>query len=570
MCKGNKSIAVKIASMSLSVALILPLMGGNISEAASKPKLNKSKITMTAGSSFKLKVTGVKKVKWSINKSKIAKLTSKKKTTVKINAKKAGKAVVTAKYTLKGKSKKLTCKVVVNAKNIDDVTPSVAPTAVPSPTQTAPVQTQAPVPSGNPTEQPTATPVPTEVPSPTVVSNNGTWAYIPVEDDSLLKEYQSIFGNVGTCLTYSGFKTELQDRKTLDFVQKNYNSFTLENEMKPSYLLADPENNFFNPPFNQLVSCDNAEALGYTIPDGYTESDVPLINYDNLDKIMKIAAENGLRMRGHTLIWHSQTPMEFFKVGYKKNASFVTPEVMDQRIIYFVTNVMKHICESEYGEVVYCWDLTNEYFHQISDGSDANWREVYDIATGSTLVTNPSYVKLAFKVAYDVLKEYGLEEKVPLFYNDYNTSQVSDEIVKLVNYINEADELNPDGTKLCVGVGMQCHLDVKWPSVTEQLSTVKKFIDAGFEVQITELDIINSNDAPVEDHYDYWFKFMKGLVDFVRDGAKITGVTFWGLSDSVSWRYGEEALLYGDSINDPKKTLYAVYAAAQTSWDWKK
>ena len=116
-------------------------------------------------------------------------------------------------------------------------------------------------------------------------------------------------------------------------------------------------------------------------------------------------------------------------------------------------------------------------------------------------------------------------------------------------------------------------LDVNWPSFKEQLDTVKKFLDAGFEVQITELDIINSKDADgngkldakgEENLADYWFNFVKGLVDFRKAGGNITGITFWGLSDAVTWRFGKSALLYGESIKDPKKSLYALYAAAQT------
>jgi endo-1,4-beta-xylanase len=375
---------------------------------------------------------------------------------------------------------------------------------------------------------------------------------------------------VGTCLTYNdGFRQQLEDKPTMEHVRKNYNSFTLENDMKPSFLLSDSLKNFRNPVFNQLITVNDAIAQGYYIPDNYTEYDVPEINYTNIDKIMQIAADNGIRMRAHTLIWHSQTPTEFFREGYQTNGSFVDPATMDQRIIYYVTNVVKHICESPNSSVVYTWDICNEYFHQSASGNDANWAKVYDLSSASGLTTTPSYVKLAFKTGYDVLKKYNLQDSVPLFYNDYNTSQVADKIVEMVNYINSKDEINPDGEKICAGVGMQCHLGLKWPSVEEQLGTVQKFLDAGFEVQITELDIVNDNGSTEAQYCDYWYYFMKGLVDRRVAGAKITGVTFWGLCDDVSWRFGQSALLYGKSINDPKKNLYAAYAAAQSSWGLK-
>lgn len=533
---------------------------------SAKIKLSKTKLNLKTGISHTLKASGLKKVKWSVNKPSVVKLSAKKKTSVKLTAKKEGRANVTAKYTLKKKTKKLTCRVTVT--DIKKSTP-----ASPPPTATSVPATVTPdSPTNTPANTTEPTPIPTPIPTPSVVSENGTWAYIPFADDTLLKEYEKIFGNVGTCLTYKGLfgKNEMQETETMSFVQKNYNSFTLENEMKPSYMLADADRDFRNPPFNRLMSVNEAVAAGYTIPEGYTESTVPAINFERIDQIMSTAASYGIRMRAHTLIWHSQTPTEFFRADYKDSGAFVTPEVMDQRIIYYVTNVMKHVLDSEHSSVVYTWDVVNEYFHQLSDGTARNWANIYDINGSGGLTSRPSYVKLSFKTAYDVLKSYGLNDKVTLFYNDYNTSQIADKIVNMVNYINEKDDINPDGERICSGVGMQCHLDVKWPSVNEQLNTVKKFLDAGFEVQVTELDIINSiNTKDEETLCDYWFNFMKGLVDFRKAGGNITGVTFWGLSDAVTWRFGQSALLYGTSIKDPKKSLYAVYSAAQTWLDLK-
>lgn len=555
-------------TLALLITGIILINSFNCTTAQSaKVKLSKTNLNIKTGKTFSLKVSGTKKVKWSVNKPSVAKLSAKKKTSVKITGAKAGRATVTAKYTVRKKTKKLTCKVTVTDTNNKQNTPTPLATATPAPDRpdTTPDATPSATPA--PSASPTPTPVPTPVPSPSVVSEKGTWAYIPFDDDTLLKEYEAIFGNVGTCLTYKGVfgKNEMQDSETMDFVKKNYNSFTLENEMKPSYMLADSDKDFRNPPFNKLISTSEAISSGYTIPAGYTESYVPSINFERIDKILETAKKYGIRMRAHTLIWHSQTPTEFFRTDYKKNGAFVTPEIMDQRVIYYITNVMKHVLDGENSSVVYTWDVVNEYFHQLSDGSEKNWSNVYSINGTNGLTSKPTYVKLSFKTAYDILKSYGLNDKVTLVYNDYNTSQVSDKIVDMINYINEQDDINTNGERICNGVGMQCHLDVKWPSVTEQLNTVKKFLDAGFEVQITELDIINGvNSKDEETLCDYWFNFMKGLVDFKKEGGNITGVTFWGLSDAVTWRFGQSALLYGSSIKEPKKSLYAVYAAAQT------
>lgn len=557
----------KCVAAGLALAMVVAFVPVNGVQAAKPLKLNKSKANVLVGKTIKVSVKNAAKkakVSWKSSKTKIAKIvssTGKGNAYATVKGIKAGKATITAAVKIGKKTRKLNCKLTIKDKVItNNETATPIATAGVNPSVTTAV----------PTEVPTPTPVPTEVPTPSVVSETGSWEYIPVDDDSLLKEYGSIFGNVGTCLTYDVFnKKELQDPVTMAHVRKNYNSYTLENEMKPSYVLADPTTDFRNPKFNDLISRDEAERLGYTIPEGYSENVVPKLNFDRIDTILKVTKDNGLRMRGHTLIWHSQTPFNFFRVDYKDNGAFVSAEDMDQRIIYYITNVMKHIIENPNGDVVYTWDVVNEFYHQLSDGTGRNWSDIYDIEDSTGLITKPTYVKLAFKTAYDVLKEYGLQDKVPLFYNDYNTSQVADKIVAMVNYINAADELNPAGEKICAGVGMQCHLGLKWPSVEEQLGTVKKFIEAGFEVQITELDIVNDTNATDAEYCEYWFQFMKGLVQMRMSGAPITGVTFWGLSDAVTWRFGQSALLYGKDINDPKKALYAAYAAAQTSWKLK-
>lgn len=67
--------------------------------------------------------------------------------------------------------------------------------------------------------------------------------------------------------------------------------------------------------------------------------------------------------------------------------------------------------------------------------------------------------------------------RVKLFYNDYNTYLISDDIVSMIKFVNE-------GGKICDGVGMQSHLDVHWPDANYIGSTIDKFKNAGFEIQI--------------------------------------------------------------------------------------
>ena len=97
----------------LALMMIFSVFPATQVNAATKPKLSKTKITMTVGQSKKLKVKGIskkraKRIKWKSSKKKVVTVTK----TGKLKARKAGKATITAKV---GK-KKLKCKVVVKRK----------------------------------------------------------------------------------------------------------------------------------------------------------------------------------------------------------------------------------------------------------------------------------------------------------------------------------------------------------------------------------------------------------------------------------------------------------------------
>lgn len=340
---------------------------------------------------------------------------------------------------------------------------------------------------------------------------NGGQALNP-SDLTLLNTYGQKYGYSGTCINLY----QLRDANTLNLIKQNYNSITLENEMKPDALLGGSA---------RLISVADAKNRGYYIPDNYKESYVPQINFNTVDEVMKICYNNGLRMRAHTLVWHSQTPSWFFRNGYAGNGGFVNQATMDARLEMYVKTVMNHVYLSEYGSVVYAWDIANEVMHANNSG----WEAVY----GNNR-TNASYVKKAFTYAYQTLDYFKLTDQVSLFYNDYNTYMEVNNIIKLVNYINS-------DSKICSGVGMQSHLGTGYPSVDYYTQALKSFLNAGFEVQITEMDITNKGD---QDMANYAYSLYKNINALKKNGGKITSITWWGLSDQVTWIDNAKPLLF--------------------------
>ena len=350
MDKKSNSI-IKVCSYLVIVCLCVTLSHSREVSAAS-PKLNTKRLSYFVGQSKTIRIRNFKKISktvWSCNKKNNVKLTNKKKNSVRVTAKKAGTVTIYARMKINSKVKELSCKVIIKSKTIvsDDEVASVSPVITPTmqpnsvvtvtaeptlapvsgetakpdvmPSSTpemnstptvAPTPTPTSSPTPTPTIRPTATPTiaPTSKPTatPSVSSANGTWAYVETDPDiTILKALGDIFGYVGTSLSYDyNGLAQMQDSSTMSFVKNNYNSFTLENEMKPSAILS-----YSWWPNAGIRTCTKteAQAAGMTIPSGYTESTYPVLNFESLDKALQIAYNNGISMRAHTLIWHSQT-----------------------------------------------------------------------------------------------------------------------------------------------------------------------------------------------------------------------------------------------------------------------
>ena len=346
--------------------------------------------------------------------------------------------------------------------------------------------------------------------------------------ETLLNTYGSLFGYSGTCINLS----QLRDANTLAHVKTHYNSITLENEMKPDAMLG------YSP---KLITKEAAANAGYYVPSSCTETYLPAINFDTLDEVLRICYENGLSVRAHTLVWHSQTPDWFFRVGYSKDYGYVSATQMDIRMEYYIKSVMNHVYTSKYGKIVYAWDVVNEYLHADNSG----WQAIYGNVT-----TSPAFVKRAFQYAHDCISYFGLTDSVSLFYNDYNTYMEVDDVIRMIQYINS-------DKKLCDGVGMQSHLGTTFPSVEYYTTALQSFVNAGLEVQITELDVVNKGNT---DQANYMYDLMTNILRIKKNGGNITGITHWGISDDVTWIKGEKPLLFS-TLGVAKDAYYRVLAA---------
>ena len=269
------------------------------------------------------------------------------------------------------------------------------------------------------------------------------------------------------------------------------------------------------------------------------------------DRLVNFAMNNGLKIRGHVLVWHSQTPDWFFR---DKNGDLLSKEALLKRMKNHIDSVV-----GRYKGRIYAWDVVNE---AISDDPDGFYRQSlwYKIC-------GEDYIARAFQYAHQA------DPNAVLFYNDYNTYLEP----KRTHIYKMLKKLVDEGVPV-TGVGMQAHWNIYEPSEKEIRTTIDTFASLNLAVQLTELDISifraepKSRDLlPGEDvMYTDSLKHLqvlqyKNIFDVCRDEKeKITGITFWGLADNYTWldnfpvHHRKNFPFLFDTLYKPKPSFWAV------------
>jgi len=269
------------------------------------------------------------------------------------------------------------------------------------------------------------------------------------------------------------------------------------------------------------------------------------------DAIVNFAQTNKLKIRGHTLCWHNQTPLWLFKDA---QGADVTKEVLLKRLKDHITAVV-----GRYKGKIYAWDVVNE----VIDDDDSK----YFRASPWYKICGEEFVAKAFEYAH------AADPNALLFYNDYNTESAGkrERIYKMLKSL--LDKKVP-----IHGVGLQAHWSIFSPTEQELRQSVEKFSSLGLKIQFTELDIsvyqsehsrrerradesdafTSEMEAKQTEQYKMVFKVFREYKD------KITGVTFWNVSDKSSWldnfpvRGRKNYPLLFDQNLQPKKVYWEV------------
>lgn len=269
--------------------------------------------------------------------------------------------------------------------------------------------------------------------------------------------------------------------------------------------------------------------------------------FERSDALVQWAEKNNMTAHGHTLVWHQQTPDWFFQGGDKK----------------VITHRMKDHIETLVGRYkgkLQSWDVVNE---AINDGGNSDTAETENLRDSKWMqALGPKFLTLAFRFAREA------DPDAVLYYNDYNIESGPKHESSMVLLKRLLD----DGAPIHA-VGIQGH----WRSGRVPFDDIDKAISdyasLGLKVSITELDVtirgpsggqfgegrrfrrgspptLQDLDAQADD-------YAKLFAIFKKHEDVIERVTFWGLNDRRTWRWGQHPLLF-DAGNNPKPAYAAI------------
>jgi GH35 family endo-1,4-beta-xylanase len=273
------------------------------------------------------------------------------------------------------------------------------------------------------------------------------------------------------------------------------------------------------------------------------------------DALVKWCTDNGIAIHGHTLVWHAQTNNWFFRDGDKA--------AVTQRLKDHITTLV-----GRYKGKIRGWDVVNE---AIQDGGDAQTAQTENLRNSSWLkAVGPEFISLAFTFAHQA------DPDARLYYNDYGIEagfKHESSVVLLKRLIKEKVPIH--------GVGIQGHWRTDNVPFAALDNAIADYASLGLKVSISELDLTirGASGGPSgrgrgiggrgrgevrppspqalkaqADAYGRLFAI------FIKHKNVVERVTFWGLSDRRTWRFGQHPLLF-DSDNQPKPAYAAIINA---------
>ncbi|MFD1630006.1 endo-1,4-beta-xylanase [Pseudopedobacter beijingensis] len=298
---------------------------------------------------------------------------------------------------------------------------------------------------------------------------------IPIEEGVTLKgELPFPFG---AAVNNNLLKNRAAYRET---VIKECNSVTAENAMK----------------FSQLHPSEN------------------VYNWTEADYLVNFAQQNGMRVHGHTLIWHKNPPA--WVLNYQGDAV-----AWDQLLKNHIQTVVGH-----YKGKVASWDVVNEV---MAENGTLRTESIWYQKLG------PQFIEKAFIYAHEA------DPDALLFYNDYGHEFGPTKRTAIINLVND---LKSKGVPIH-GIGMQMHTRYT-QSDANLAAAINTATATGLKVHIAELDIQMNPDnvqdlvfsAGLAAQQKAKYEFIVKTYNAIPKDQQF-GITTWNVGDADTWIRGE-------------------------------
>ena len=345
------------------------------------------------------------------------------------------------------------------------------------------------------------------------------WGQVDPRENVGLKDAYKDYFTIGVALNQRNVSDDAQ--KAL--VIKQFNSVTAENDWKPGEI--HPKEGVWN--------------------------------FERADKIADFCRQNGIKMRGHCLCWHSQFADWMFT---DKNGKPVKKDVFYKRLREHI-----HTVVNRYKDVVYAWDVVNEAMAddggpRFGFGRPGQEPSPYRQSRHFQLCGD-EFIAKAFQFAREA------DPNTLLFYNDYSCVDEG----KRERIYNMVKKMKDAGVPID-GIGMQGHYNIYFPSEEQLEKAIVRFKEIVKHINITELDLRMNNESGGQlmfsrgeakpmpaymstlqtDQYARLFKIFRKHADVIDN------VTFWNLGDKDSWLGVNNHPLPFDENYRPKACFRAI------------
>lgn len=292
---------------------------------------------------------------------------------------------------------------------------------------------------------------------------------------------------IGTCIRRESIEPPYEA-----ILLSQFNSVTLESELKPSYILSQKK---------------SKQTGKLTV--AFSEVTKLLLDWCKAHK---------MAFRGHTLLWYMDSPEWIFRKNFAEDGAWVDREELLTRLEDMVRGYFEELETGGWLPFMYCLDVVNEAVIAPDMLRDTLWGRII----------GEDYIRQAFSFA----RKYA-PSHVKLVYNDFDLEAKTDKVIGLINSL-----VDEKGRKLVDAVGHQGHYGVYSNIDTLSDALTRIYKETGCELQITELDVNISRKGTQEElkrQGQFYYRFAEMITKLAEENIPVTALSLWGFADSVSW-----------------------------------